>query len=64
MFDTKTLQAELAKEFAVPEKKLHLAISGRKYDPGKKVPKRKSSEKLPAKGKANKTDAPKTGEVR
>ena len=27
--------------FAVAEKKLHLAISGRKYDPGKKASKRK-----------------------
>ena len=30
---------------------------------GKKVPKRKYSDKLPAKAKANKTDAPKTDEV-
>ena len=63
MFDTKTSQVKLAKEFIVSEKKLHLAISGRKYDPGKRVPKRKSSDKLPAKVKANKTDAPKKDEV-
>ena len=31
----------VAKDFAVAEKKLHLAVSGRKYDPGKKAPKRK-----------------------
>ena len=31
----------VAKVFAVAEKKLHLAISGRKYDPGKKASKRK-----------------------
>ena len=63
MFDTKISQAEFAKEFAVSEKKLHLAISGRKYDPGKEVPERKSSDKLPAKVKANKTNAPKIDKV-
>ena len=31
----------VAKDFAVAEKKLHLTVSGRKYDPGKKAPKRK-----------------------
>ena len=31
----------VAKDFAVAEKKLHLAVSGRKYDPGKKMSKRK-----------------------
>ena len=31
----------VAKDFAVAEKKLHLAVSGRKYDPGKKTSKRK-----------------------
>ena len=31
----------VAKVFAVAEKKLHLTISGRKYDPGKKASKRK-----------------------
>ena len=31
----------VAKDFAVAEKKLHLAVSGRKYNPGKKAPKRK-----------------------
>ena len=50
MFDTKTSQAELTKEFAIPEKKLHLVVSSRKYDPGKKL--RKTSEKsTPAKEK-------------
>ena len=38
MFHSKISQATLSKEFAVAEKKLHLAISGRKYDPGKKFP--------------------------
>ena len=39
----------VAKDFAVAEKKLHLAVSGRKYDPGKKASKRKcTSEKMAA----------------
>ena len=40
-FKTKYPQLHVAKDFAVVEKKLHLAVSGRKYDPGKKAPKRK-----------------------
>ena len=35
------LPLHVAKDFAVAEKKLHLTISGRKYDPGKKTSKRK-----------------------
>ena len=31
----------MAKDFAVAEKKLHLTVSGRKYDPGKKAPKKR-----------------------
>ena len=41
LFNTKYPQLLVAKDFAVAEKKLHLAVSGRKYDPGKKAPKRK-----------------------
>ena len=41
LFNTKYPQLLVAKDFAVIEKKLHLAVSGRKYDPGKKAPKRK-----------------------
>ena len=41
LFNTKYPQLHVAKDFAVAEKKLHLAVSGRKYDPGKKAPKRK-----------------------
>ena len=41
LFNTKYPQLHVAKDFAVAEKKLHLAISRRKYDPGKKAPKRK-----------------------
>ena len=41
LFNTKYPQLHVAKDFAVAEKKLHLAVSRRKYDPGKKTPKRK-----------------------
>ena len=41
LFNTKYSQLHVAKDFAVAEKKLHLAVSRRKYDPGKKAPKRK-----------------------
>ena len=41
LFNTKYPQLHVAKDFAVAEKKLHLAVSGRKYDPGRKAPKRK-----------------------
>ena len=41
LFNTKYLQLHVAKDFAVAEKKLHLTVSRRKYDPGKKAPKRK-----------------------
>ena len=41
LFNSKVTQLHVAKDFAVAEKKLHLAISRRKYDPGKKASKRK-----------------------
>ena len=41
LFNSKCTQLHVAKDFAVAEKKLHLAISRRKYDPGKKASKRK-----------------------
>ena len=41
LFISKCTQLHVAKDFAVAEKKLHLAVSGRKYDPGKKASKRK-----------------------
>ena len=41
LFNTKYPQLSVAKDFAVVEKKLHLTVSTRKYDPGKKAPKRK-----------------------
>ena len=41
LFNSKYPQLQVAKDFAVAEKKLHLATSGRKYDPGKKAPKKR-----------------------
>ena len=41
LFNTKYPQLLVAKDFAVAEKKLHLTVSRRKYDPGKKAPNRK-----------------------
>ena len=41
LFNSKCTQLHVTKDFAVAEKKLHLTISGRKYDPGKKTSKRK-----------------------
>ena len=41
LFNSKGTQLHVAKDFAVAEKKLNLAISGRKYNPGKKASKRK-----------------------
>ena len=41
LFNSKYPQLLVAKDFAVAEKKLHLTVSRRKCDPGKKAPKRK-----------------------
>ena len=41
LFNSKYPQLLVAKDFAVAEKKLHLTVSGRKYDPGKKAPKKR-----------------------
>ena len=46
LFNSKCTQLHVAKIFAVAEKKLHLAISGRKYDPGKKASKRKRTSSI------------------
>ena len=37
LFNSKYPQLLVAKDFSVAEKKLHLTISGRKYNPGKKA---------------------------
>ena len=39
--NSKYSQLLVAKDFAVAEKKLHLTVSRRKYDPGKKAPKKR-----------------------
>ena len=52
LFNSKYPQLQVAKDFAVAEKKLHLATSGRKYDPGKKAPKKRHTP-------SNNTAAPK-----
>ena len=41
LFNSKYPQLIVAKNFAVAEKELHLTVSGRKYDPGKKAPKKR-----------------------
>ena len=41
LFNSKYPQLQVAKDFAVAEKKLHLATSRRKYDPGKVAPKKR-----------------------
>ena len=43
LFESKCTQLSVAKAFAVAEKRLHFTISGRKYKPGKKASKRKST---------------------
>ena len=48
LFNSKYPQLQIAKDFAVAEKKLHRTASGRKYDLGKKVPhKRTASGDIP-----------------
>ena len=46
LFNSKVTLIHVAKDFAVAERKFHLAISGRKYDPGKKASKRKLTTKV------------------
>ena len=41
LFNSKYPQLLVAKDFAVAEKKLHLTVSARKYDPRKKAPKKR-----------------------
>ena len=48
LFNTKYPQLLVAKDFAVAEKKLHLAVSRRKYDPGKKAPKKRCTSDVKA----------------
>ena len=41
LFNSKYPQLQVVKDFAVLEKKLYLTTSGKKYDPGKKAPKKR-----------------------
>ena len=52
LFNSKYPQLLVDKDFAVAEKKLHLTVSSRKYDPGKKAPKKRRTSDV-------KTAAPK-----
>ena len=52
LFNSKYPQLQVAKDFAVAEKKLHLAIRRREYDPGKKALKKRCTS-------SGKTAAPK-----
>ena len=52
LFNSKYPQLLVAKDFAVAEKKLHLTVSRRKHDPGKKAPKKRRTSN-------GKTTAPK-----
>ena len=60
LFNSKYPQLLVAKDFAVAEKKLHLAVSGRKYYPGKKAPKKRctSDVKTPAPKPSTSQDQP------
>ena len=49
LFNTKYPQLQVAKDFAVAEKKLDLTISGRKYNPRKKASKKKRTADDPEK---------------
>ena len=58
LFNSKYPQLLVAKDFAVAEKKLHLTVSGRKYNPGKKAPKkRRTSDVKPADPKPSTSQA-------
>ena len=60
LFNSKYPQLLVAKDFAVAEKKLHLTISGRKYNPGKKAPKKRrtSDDKTAAPKPSTSQDQP------
>ena len=46
LFNSKYPQLLVAKDFAVAEKKLHLAVSRRKYNPAKKAPKKRRTSNV------------------
>ena len=43
-FETKISQNKVAEKFLVQPKKLHIAITGKKYDPGRKLTKKENVE--------------------
>ena len=66
LFNSKYPQLQVAKDFAVSEKKLHLTTSGRKYDPGKKAPKKRhtpSDNTTPPKASTSKEQQPTQSET-
>ena len=66
LFNSKYPQLQVAKGFAVAEKKLHLtATSGRKYDPGKKAPKKRctSNGKTVAPKPSTSQEQPQNGSI-
>ena len=46
LLNSKYPQLLVAKDFAVAKKKLHLTVSRRKYDPGKKAPKKRHTSDI------------------
>ena len=65
LFNSKYPQLLVAKDFAVAEKKLHLAASGRKYNPGKKAPKKRhtSNGKTAAPKPSTSQEQPQSGSI-
>ena len=55
LFNTKLSQGITAGYFAVHTKKLHMVVSGRKYDPGKKHPNHKTNTTTPTPTKKHKS---------
>ena len=55
LFNTKLSQATITGYFTVHPKKLHMVVSRRKYDPGKKHPKHKTNTTTPAPTKKHKS---------
>ena len=64
LFNSKYPQLQVAKDFAVAEKKLHLIASGRKYNPGKKAPqKRRTSNGKTAPKPSTSQDQPQSESI-
>ena len=66
LFNSKYPQLQVAKDFAVAEKKLHLTASRRKYDPGKKAHRKRctpSDNTTPPKASTSKEQQPTQSET-